>query len=156
MREELARLEDQVRRAFEGEAWHGPAVLAALDGVSVAAAVAHPVAGAHSIWEIVLHLAATYRLVLQRIQGHSGSLSPEQDWPAVVHPEAERWTEAVEELCKLNREVRLAMLGFADDRLDQMVTTGHSTAYMHFAGLPQHDAYHAGQISLLRKALADQ
>ena len=26
MREVLTRLEEQVRRAFEGEAWHGPAV----------------------------------------------------------------------------------------------------------------------------------
>jgi uncharacterized damage-inducible protein DinB len=98
MREELMRLEEQVRRAFEGEAWHGPAVLEILAGVSVEAAAAHPIPGAHSIWEIVLHLAATYRLVLRRIQGHSGSLSAEQDWPAVPAPEAELWHAAVDEL----------------------------------------------------------
>ena len=153
MREELTRLEEQVRRTFEGEAWHGPAVLEILAGVSVEAAAAHPIPGAHSIWEIVLHLAATYRLVLQRIQGHTGSLNAEQDWPAVAAPEAERWHEAVDELRRLNREVRLAILAFAGDRLDQMLAAGHSSAYLHFAGLPQHDAYHAGQISLLRKAL---
>ena len=66
MKEELRRLEEQLRRAFEGEAWHGPAVLEALADVSVEEAEAHPIPGAHSIWEIVLHLAATYRLVLQR------------------------------------------------------------------------------------------
>jgi uncharacterized damage-inducible protein DinB len=153
MREELTRIEEQVRRTFEGEAWHGPAVLEILAGVSVEAAAAHPIPGAHSIWEIVLHLAATYRLVLQRIQGHSGSLSAEQDWPAVATPEAERWHEAVEELRRLNREVRLAILAFAGDRLDQMLAAGHSSAYLHFAGLSQHDAYHAGQISLLAKIL---
>jgi uncharacterized damage-inducible protein DinB len=150
---ELSRLEGQVRRAFEGEAWHGPAVLEILADVSVEAAAAHPIPGSHSIWEIVLHLAATYRVVLRRIQGHSGSLSPEEDWPAVGAPEAERWHEAVEELRRLNREVRLAILAFAEDRLDQVLAAGHSSAYLHFAGLPQHDAYHAGQIALLRKAL---
>src|SRR6187402_3155670 len=69
MTEELTRLEEQLRRAFEGEAWHGPAVLEVLAGVSVEAAAAHPIPGSHSIWEIVLHLASTYRLVLRRIQG---------------------------------------------------------------------------------------
>ena len=155
MREELARLEEQLRRAFEGEAWHGPAVLEVLAGVSVEAAGAHPIPGSHSIWEIVLHLASTYRLVLRRIQGHSGSLSAEQDWPAVPDPDTELWHAAVDELHKLNREVRVAILAFAADRVDQMLSAGHSSAYVHFAGLPQHDAYHAGQISLLRKALVN-
>jgi uncharacterized damage-inducible protein DinB len=153
MKEELTRLEEQVRRAFEGEAWHGPAVLEALAGVSVEEAAAHPIPGAHSIWEIVLHLAGTYKLVLRRNQGHSGNLSEEQDWPAVVAPEPERWHEAVEELHRLNREVRQAILAFSGDRLNQMLAPGHSSAYVHFAGLPQHDAYHAGQMALLRKAL---
>jgi uncharacterized damage-inducible protein DinB len=153
MSEELTRLEEQVRRAFEGEAWHGPAVLEALAGVSVEEAAAHPIPGAHSIWEIVLHLAGTYRLVLHRIPGQSWNLTAEQDWPSGAGLEAEHWHEAVEELRRLNREVREAILVFAGN-LDQMLAPGHSSAYTHFAGLPQHDAYHAGQISLLRKALA--
>jgi len=33
MREELTWLEEQVQRAFEREAWHGPAVLEILAGV---------------------------------------------------------------------------------------------------------------------------
>jgi uncharacterized damage-inducible protein DinB len=152
MGEELKRLEEQMRRAFEGGAWYGPAVLEALAGVSVEEAAAHPIPGAHSIWEIVLHLAATYRLVLQRINGRSGNLTAEQDWPAVTASDAGRWNEAVEDLGKLNRAVRLAIPGFAENRLDQMLAEGHSSAYMHFSGLAQHDAYHAGQIALLLKA----
>jgi uncharacterized damage-inducible protein DinB len=153
MIDELTRIEEQVRLAFEGEAWHGPAVLETLAGVNAEAAMAHPIPGAHSIWEIVLHLAATYKLVLQRIAGRSGSLTPEQDWPAVGTPNPEHWNEAVQELRRLNREVRTAILAFAEERLDLMLAPGHSTGYVHFAGLAQHDAYHAGQISLLRRAL---
>jgi uncharacterized damage-inducible protein DinB len=153
VREELIRLDDQARRSLDGEAWFGPAVLEALADISVEEASAHPIPGAHSIWEIVLHLAATYRLVLQRIQGHSGTLNPEQDWPLLADPSAERWKADVEELRKLNREVRLAIRTFPADRLDQVLAVSHSSAYVHLAGLPQHDAYHAGQIVLLRKAL---
>ena len=152
MRKELTRIEEQVDRAFEGEAWHGPSVLEVLSDLSAETASAHPIPDAHSIWEIVLHLAATYRLVLERIQGRSGNLTAEQDWPAVGPRDAKRWREAVDELRQLNREVRQAILAFAEDRLEEMLAPGHSSAYVHFAGLAQHDAYHAGQIALLRRA----
>jgi uncharacterized damage-inducible protein DinB len=100
----------------------------------------------------VLHLAATYRLVLERIPGRSGNLTAEQDWPAVGVPDPKRWREAVDELRQLNREVRQAILAFAEEKLEEMPVPGHSIAYVHFAGLAQHDAYHAGQIALLRRA----
>ena len=153
MSEEPIRLEEQIRRAFEGEAWYGPGVLEALADVSCEAAAAHPIPGAHSIWEIVLHLAATYRLVLRRVDGVPGSLSAELDWPSILAVDAERWREGLEELRRLNRDVRQAVLAFGSERLDQELAAGHSSAYMHFSGLAQHDAYHAGQIILLRKAM---
>jgi len=58
MKTELQRLEEQLERALEGEAWHGPSLLEVLEGVSAHQAAAHPIAGAHSIWELVLHLCS--------------------------------------------------------------------------------------------------
>ena len=72
-------LADQISRAFRGESWHGPSVLEVLAGVSAEDAAAHPIAGAHSIWEIVLHLAGGYTLVLRRLRGEGAQLSPEED-----------------------------------------------------------------------------
>lgn len=62
MKTDLQRLEEQLERALEGEAWHGPSVLEILEGVTAAQAAAHPIAGAHSIWELVLHLCSDYSL----------------------------------------------------------------------------------------------
>ncbi|PYQ46578.1 MAG: hypothetical protein DMF78_26090 [Acidobacteria bacterium] len=53
MSSEIERLEAQLEAAFEGPAWHGPSVLEALDGVTAEGASAHPLTGAHSIWELV-------------------------------------------------------------------------------------------------------
>jgi uncharacterized damage-inducible protein DinB len=131
----------------------GPAVLETLASVSVEAATAHPIAGAHSIWEIVLHLTATYKVVLDRIGHRPGNLTPEHDWANVGTPDPERWRDAVETLRRLNGEVRRAMLAFPAHRLEQEIAIGHLSAFVHFAGLPQHDAYHSGQISLLLKAI---
>ena len=52
---ELDRIRDQFRRAFEGEAWHGPSVLSLLDGVTAQQAAAHPIPGAHHLGTDAAH-----------------------------------------------------------------------------------------------------
>jgi uncharacterized damage-inducible protein DinB len=155
MTAELRRLEEQLRTAFAGGAWHGPAVLELLDGIPPERASARPIPGAHSIWEIVLHLTGTYRLVLRRLRGDPQPLSLEEDWPAVPEVSADAWREAVTTLEALNAEVRRAISAFPAARLDApLVPTPPYTAYVQFIGLTQHDLYHAGQIALLKRALA--
>ena len=48
---EVASIADQLRRAFNGKAWHGDSLLKILKDVTAAKAAAHPIDGAHSIWE---------------------------------------------------------------------------------------------------------
>jgi uncharacterized damage-inducible protein DinB len=153
--DDRARIADQLRRALEGDAWHGPAVLELLHGVSADAAASHPIRGAHSIWELVLHLAATYRLVLRRVQGDDAPLSPEEDWASAPAPTEERWRDAVDALRSLNVEARRIVAAFPSERLDQpLVDSPPYTAWVQFVGLTQHDLYHAGQIALLKRAMS--
>ena len=152
---ELERIEDQMRRALEGGAWHGPAVLELLAGVTAAQAHARPIAGAHSIWELVLHLASAYRLVLRRLAGDARPLSPDEDWPPVPEPTEANWRAAVAALRQVNAEARRAVAAFDAARLDQpLVADPPYTAYVQFIGLTQHDLYHAGQVAILKRALA--
>ncbi|MEO8502210.1 MAG: DinB family protein [Vicinamibacteria bacterium] len=154
MTSELQRLEDQLRRAFEGEAWHGPSVLEALEGVSAQAAAVHPVSGAHSIWELALHLTGAYGLVLRRLDGDPRQLSAEEDWPVAPAPTEENWGEIVRRLRRLNQELRRRVLTFSPERLDAPLVPGAPyTAYTQFIGVTQHDLYHAGQVVLLKRAL---
>ena len=80
---EVERIRDQFRRAFDGEAWHGPSVLQLLNGITAEQAAAHPIPGAHSIWELVLHVAAWRGAVAARLGGKSPDLPDVGDWPAV-------------------------------------------------------------------------
>jgi uncharacterized damage-inducible protein DinB len=125
----------------------------AIDGVTADVARAHPIAGAHSIWELVLHLAATYRLVLRRVDGDASPLTAQEDWPTVATPTETDWSAAVDELRRLNRQLRRVVAGFREDRLDDPLVP-HPTypAYAQFIGTTQHDLYHAGQIVLLKRA----
>jgi uncharacterized damage-inducible protein DinB len=154
MRRELERIETQLRLSFEGAAWHGPSVLESLEEVSAEAACQQPIAGAHSIWELVLHLSAGYRLVLRRLDGDGRQLTAEEDWPSVGEPTPAAWHEAIRALRELNRELRRAVLDFDPERLDQpLVAEPPYTAYTQFIGITQHDLYHAGQIVLLKRAM---
>jgi len=150
---ELERIEEQLRQSFEGEAWHGPSLREALDGVSAEEAMQHPIAGAHSIWELVLHLAGTYSLILRRLNGDATDLSPDEDWPTVDAPSQAKWTAALDVLRSLNQQLRAAVRSFNKDSLDQNMGSRRYSAYTQFIGVTQHDLYHAGQIVLLRRAL---
>ena len=156
MSNELERLESQLKRSFEGNAWHGPGVLEVLQDVTPDAAYAHPVADAHSIWELVLHLGGTYRLVLRRLQGNDAPLTPAEDWPPVPSPTASNWSEAIRSLQQLNEQLRSAILAFNAHELDQpLVAQPPYPAYTQFIGITQHDLYHAGQVAILKKALRE-
>src|SRR5260370_3027867 len=74
-RSEASRISDQLRRAFGGDAWHGDSVFEILMGVTAAQAAARPINNAHSIWELVLHIAAWERAVLRLVAGAAGVLS---------------------------------------------------------------------------------
>ncbi len=155
MSAEANRLEDQLRRALEGEAWHGPSVLELLAGLSATQAASHPIPGAHSIWELVLHLASDYDLVLRRLAGDGRRLTAAEDWPACPASTEENWRQAVQELERLNKKLRQAVRDFPDERLDDLlVPESPYTAYVQFIGVTQHNLYHAGQIALLKRALA--
>ena len=149
---DLEILADQISRAFRGESWHGPSVLEVLAGVSAEDAAAHPIAGAHSIWEIVLHLVGGYNLVLRRIRGERAQLSPEEEWPPVPEPSSEAWRKSQHTLDQLNQQLESAVRAFPGERLSQELGSEY-TAYTQFFGTPQHDLYHAGQIVILKKAL---
>jgi hypothetical protein len=93
---ETARLADQVRRAFDGDAWHGDSVLELLDGVDAKMAAAHPIKNAHSIWELVLHIAAWDGAVLERTGGSAVQLTGERNFPPVKDASERAWREAIE------------------------------------------------------------
>lgn len=66
---EPALIADQLRRAFEGDAWHGPALLELLQDVDSTTAAAKPLRNVHSIWELVLHIAVWDGAASRRLAG---------------------------------------------------------------------------------------
>lgn len=156
---EVDRIRDQFRRAFEGEAWHGPAVLALLDGVTAQQAAAHPIPGAHSIWELTLHIAAWERACLRRLKGDPAQLTDAEDWEPVNDTSDAAWEATKQELIDNHRELLDAISDVDEARLDESIykdpNVPYSSTYVTLHGGVQHDLYHAGQIAMLKKALVN-
>lgn len=148
---ETTRIAEQLRRMYDGPAWHGPALKELLDGVTEEQAAARPIPDTHTIWELTLHTSTWMRVARERLSA-TENIDPtaEENWPTPNRT----WADA---LIALENEYRLfeqAIRGFPPDRLDAPAPgTEPQTFYILLHGAIQHIAYHAGQIGLLKKAL---
>jgi uncharacterized damage-inducible protein DinB len=157
---ETDRIVDQLRRAADGDAWFGPSVRAALEGVDAGAATARPLAGAHTICEIVLHMTGWTREVTRRLRVGSAQDPEAGDWPdRPVATEAD-WAAVVAAFDAANEALVEAIPGLGEATLDERIGDVRDRAlgsgvsrYVTLHGLAQHHAYHAGQIALLKRAL---
>jgi uncharacterized damage-inducible protein DinB len=152
---EIDRILDQLKRAFEGGAWQGPSVKEVLHGVSAAQAHARPLPNAHSIWELVQHIAVWEDVGRRRLQGDPAEvpISSPEDWPATEDASEAAWDQAKAALERGHRALVDAIGRVPESRLDEPILAGKSTVYVTLHGVIQHDLYHAGQIAILKKAL---
>ncbi len=155
---EVERILDQLQRAYDGDAWSGPSLRATLEGVTAEQAVAHPLPDAHSIWEIVLHVAAWMDAVRERIGGDYVRLPADGDWQEVDDTSDAAWTATLAKLENKHQELRSVVAGLSDRQLDEMIGTDRDretgagvSRYVTLHGIAQHNLYHAGQIALLKK-----
>ena len=153
---QAAGLADQIRRAFEGDAWHGDSVLELLKNVDAAQAAARPVKNAHTIWELVLHIAAWDDAVLRRTSGKPVTLTDEENFPPVKDTSEAAWRKAIEHMNNKHDALIKGVAVFSDSDLTKQVpgkSGDHYNFYYMFSGIVQHELYHAGQIALLKKML---
>ena len=157
---EASRLVDQFKRAHDGDPWHGSPVKDILAGVTAAQAAARPAGGAHSIWELVLHMTGWRNEVAARATGAPSGNPAGGDWPEVGDPTAERWTAALAALDASHENLATVVRGLSDARLLEPTNDPRNRAagtgvsyYELLHGIVQHDAYHAGQIAILKRVL---
>ena len=149
---ETARIADQLRRAFYGSAWHGPAVLELLEDVSAATAAAKPVRDVHSIWELLLHIEAWDRAGLIRLRGKKCQMKGAKNFPPVTTATEAAWREAVAKVKGTHDELVEIVAGLPESRLRDQVPGKKYDFYHMLHGIAQHELYHAGQMAILKKA----
>jgi uncharacterized damage-inducible protein DinB len=143
-----------IRRTVSGPMWHGPALAEVLKGISPAAAATRPVGGAHSIWELVLHIAAWADIARTRL-GPSivRDPVPSKNWPPVPTPSLATWRQAVERVESSYNELATQIASLDGESLRQLVPGRDYTVLTMVRGVIEHGTYHGGQIAILKKAL---
>ena len=148
------RVADTIERSVSGPMWHGPSIADLIGDVTAEHAAARPVAGAHTIWELVLHITAWTEVARARLVGSAkGDPTPEEDWPPVTDTSPEAWRAAVERLKEAHRELASDVAALDDAALISRVPGKDHSVLVMVHGIIEHDAYHGGQIAILKRAL---
>jgi uncharacterized damage-inducible protein DinB len=157
---EISRIIDELSREYDGDPWHGSPLTHILEGVDAPQASARPIASAHSIWELVLHVTAWKNEVRRRLSGAPAAEPQEGDWPEVGEVSPDRWKNARERLHAAHRDLLAAIENVPEAQLHTATNDPRDPAlgagvsyYVLLHGAVQHDVYHSGQMALLKKAL---
>jgi uncharacterized damage-inducible protein DinB len=165
MHSTAAQLSNHIKRAVAGPMWHGPSLDELLASVSSDQAAARPITGAHSIWEIVLHVTAWAEIALARLHGQrTGDPAPDEDWPPVPASDpksgsatgtdaAANWQAARERLRDSYRALATDTRRLEPAAFDEKVAGADYSVSNLLHGVIEHGTYHGGQIALLKRAL---
>ncbi len=135
---------------YEKKAWHGPNLKQSLRGVSAKDAAWRPALGRHNIWEISVHAAYWKYVVRRKLREDPRGSFPLSGSNWFVRP-----TSLTEKAWRLDRD----LLDQEHQKLRQAVLELRRTKPRNIPlaivfGVAFHDVYHAGQIRLLRRLLA--
>lgn len=153
------RLLDALAREHAGNPWHGPSRADVLADLTAAEAAWRPAPGAHTIWEIVLHMRSWTREVLRRAKGSVPAEPEDGDWPEMPSPATDvAWQETLASLEGAHAALAAHVGGMDDAARAARVKDrpwdppGQAiTQRAMIRSLAEHDVYHTGQVALMKR-----
>lgn len=141
---------------YEEDDWDWFASLkAALKGLKAGPAAWLPGPGMNTIRQIVNHVAFWKEIGARRLEGETipgWQIDNDATFGEPGDPEDEAgWQQAVAGLEEAHRRLERALAALSDADLERPIPGEQRTWAQMLAGLVEHDAYHAGQIVVLRR-----
>jgi uncharacterized damage-inducible protein DinB len=135
-----------------GDCWIGINFKEALQGVDAALAAKTISNRSNSIWQLVFHLTYWRTSVINRL---NGSLEPPpfKDFALPDDLNEENWKQALHDFENVYHQLRNVILHFKEENLYKPSPKPEQTFYELMIGCLQHDAYHLGQIVLIKKTV---
>ena len=133
----------------------GPSLSNMIADVDVETAKFRPKHTSHSIWQIILHAAYWRREVAHVLSSGAINRFPRgpENWPSLPATlDAATWDADRQLLCDAEQAFLDALSAFNIDQWSDTPPTGGEWSLGQLAlGLVAHDAYHIGQVALLKK-----
>lgn len=152
------KLANELQQSVFGEPWHGASLDTILKDVNYKQAFNKPIKNAHNIVELVLHIDAWIQEALDRLNGKEIGDPSVGDWPNPADNSEKYWITLKQQLYDNTNKLIAAVKKFPAEKFNEVVGTernaalgtGYTYEFM-ISGVLQHNAYHSGQISLLKK-----
>ena len=153
MSTELTPLLSLLKQTFEQGAWHGPSAKEALEDLTPEEA-SRRIGNAHTILELVGHMAAWRSYVVRKVSGDAGYKVS----AAMNFPSSASWAEVRQRLDETQDELTAALQSLPTAKLQQEVPgiDVPITYLTLFHSILHHDVYHCGQIVMLKKLIRNQ
>ena len=140
--------------AYDHTSWHGPNLRGSLRGVSLDGAAWRSQAGAHNVWELLVHAAYWKYVAWRRLTGAKRGSFPLPGSNFIERPVARTSLALRTDLAlldEMHRVLREAAAAVRPADLDKGSAQRGVTKRALLAGVAAHDLYHAGQIQLLKR-----
>jgi len=123
--------------------------------VSASQAAWSPAPGRKSVWQLALHIAYWNYAVRRRLEGGTGARFPRSpaNFPDVPErADAKSWAEDVALLKAEHEQLAATIAKIPSSRYGTALSGGKRwTVGELIVGIAQHDAYHTGQIQLVKR-----
>lgn len=146
----INRIVKQFEALQHGDCWIGNNFKEVLHGVDHVKAMQRINADSNSIWMLVAHITYWRTAVVNRLTG-SDNPPPFLDFHLPHEANAGTWHQALQDFEAAYHLLRNAIHHFNEDNLDKPSVKPEQTNYELILGCLQHDAYHLGQMMLLKK-----
>jgi uncharacterized damage-inducible protein DinB len=156
MNEEISRIIKAIEATYDGKGWFGDNILQQLDGIDAIKACKIPKKLNHSIAEIIYHMMAWRLFVVEKLNGNADYevWDTELNWVKITSLNEESWNVLKNQLAE-NQQLLIQTIRLKGEQQMENKVDGRPYNFrLMLQGISQHDIYHIGQISLVKKLVS--
>ncbi len=147
-------LAKELQALQQGKSWLGYNALEILDGIDYQKAQFAAFPGGNSIWQIVNHISHWREVVIEQLEKGEWLGKEVTGMDAPDKPTEAGWSQTLERFQQAFEKLRETMLSIPEEKLVQKI--GKVKPGQLMFGIIQHDAFHLGQIMLLKRMLEER
>jgi uncharacterized damage-inducible protein DinB len=153
MNTEISRIIKTIEGNIDGKPWFGNNLIQQLQGINATKAAALPEKLNHNIAEIITHMIARRQFIIEKLNGNAKYEVRETalDWVKIDSLTEINWQKLLNQLAENQTLLIETIQNKAAALLDTKVDGRLYNFRLMLNGIIQHDIYHIGQISIVKK-----
>jgi len=149
--DELKRIKKIISDQFNGHPWLDVNIVDTLKHLSSTQA-AEKTGNLNSIWQIVNHMIEWREVLWKKLNGDTVFVTESNFIEEIDDSSEKEWKQTLKRFEQSQKNIMNFLSKEKNFDYEKVFSNGH-TSYEHLQAILQHDAYHLGQIVLLKKLI---